>query len=174
MGTKLTKKQDIFVDAFVATGVGAQAAKEAYDIPPDAHHLAATIAQENLTKPDIQEAIKDRQESRKKLVDDAHDSLLKAVRLDYFVFSKSMSDEEIISHVEAQGLTCINIRPSDKGKLAFFSLPDGSSRSKGVEIYHKVEGTFAPDKHLNVNVEVVATQEIQDLTKKLNEQMKSL
>ena len=65
-----------------------------------------------------------------------------------------MSDEEITAHVEAQGLTVLNIRPSDKGKLAFFSLPDGASRSKGIEIFHKVEGSFAPDKHITLNVDV--------------------
>lgn len=169
MATKLTKKQDIFVDAFIETGVGAQAAKEAYDIDPNAHALAASIASENLTKPDIQEAIVERNKQKKELVDEAHDSLLKAVRLDYFVFPKSMSDEEITTHVAAQGLTVLNVRPSDKGKLAFFSLPDGASRGKGIELFHKVEGTFAPEKRLNLNVELEATPEVKEATRVLNE-----
>lgn len=165
----LTRKQEIFVDTFVETGVGAEASREAYDIPEGNNQLAAVIASENIRKPEIQKAIEEKQRERAKLVEEAHDSLLTAVRLDYFVFPKAMSDEEILAHVEAQGLTCLNIRPSEKGKLAFFSLPDGSSRSKGVEIYHKIEGSFAPEKHLNVNVEVETSAEIADLTKKLND-----
>lgn len=164
---KLTRKQKVFVDAFVATGVGATAAKEAYDIPPNANQLAASIASENLRKPEIAKSIAE------KITDEeleiAHKSLLTQVRLDYFVFSKSMSDEEITSHVSAQGLTVLNIRPSDKGKLAFFSLPDAHARGKGVELGYKLKGSFAPEKRLNVNVEVEASPEVQELTKKLND-----
>lgn len=164
---KLTKKQKTFVKAFVETGVGAQAAKKAYDIKPDDHQLAASIANENLRKPYIQEEI-----ARKidpDMVESAHSSLLTAVRLDYFVFGKQMPDEEIKAHVEACGLTCINIRPSEKGKLAFFALPDGAARGKGIELYHKVQGTFAPDKKLNVNVNVAPTPELDEAAKVLNE-----
>lgn len=154
------------MDAFIATGVGAQAAKQAYDIAPTDHHLAASIATENLSKPVIQEAIAQR--ITPDMVERAHQSLLDAVRLDYFVFSKAMNDEEIKSHVEAQGLTVLNIRVSDRGKLAFFSLPDGASRGKGIELYHKVHGTFAPDKTINVNVDVEPTDRIKKLADKLN------
>jgi len=170
MAKKLTRKQSVFVDAFLATGVGAQAAKKAYDIttvdPQKADITAASIGHENLIKPHIQEEIAKR--ITPEMVESAHQSLLDAVRLDYFVFSKSMSDEEIESHVTAQGLTCINIRQTEKGKMAFFSLPDGASRGKGIELYHKVHGTFAPDKTINVNVDVAPNDRIKNLANKLN------
>ncbi len=40
---------------------------------------------------------------------------------------------------------------------------------KGVDMAYKVEGSYAPDKTINVNVEVEATAEIKALTQKLNE-----
>lgn len=147
---KLTRKQKIFVDEYVATGIGAQAAKKAYDIKPNDERTPISIASENLTKPYIQEEVNRR--LTKEMVEEAHQSLVTAVRLDYFVFPKKMEDEEIIEHMKSQGIVTVNIRESDKGKLAFYSLPDGASRGKGVELYHKIQGTFAPDKHVNINI----------------------
>lgn len=169
MAKTLTRKQKVFVETFVETGVGAEAARQAYDIDPENKKLASVMAAENLAKPSIQQAVAHRVHSREEMVEEAHDSLLSAVRLDYFVFPKFMSDEDIKAHVEANGLTCINIRPSDKGKLAFFSLPDGASRSKGIELYHKLKGSFAAEKHLHVNVEVEASPAIKEAAKKLND-----
>jgi hypothetical protein len=165
---RMTRKKAKFVDAFIATGVKAEAARQAFDIDPENKGLAASIGHEYMTKPEIQEEIARR--ITPQMVDEAHASLLTAVRLDYFVFPKSMSDDEIKGHVEANGLTCVNIRPSDKGKLAFFSLPDGASRGKGIELFHRVMGTFAPDKsvHLNVNTTTEPTERIKELAKKLN------
>lgn len=166
MAKKLTPKQEKFVDAFVATGVGAEAARAAYDIPEDNTHLAAVVASENLTKPDIKQAIASK--ITPEMVVKAHASLLEAVRLDYFVFSKSMKDEEIKAHVEAQGLQCTNIRESERGKLAFFTLPDGMARGKGIELYHRLHGSFAPDKSFHVHVKAEPNDRIKQLAKKLN------
>lgn len=164
---KLTRKQKIFVDEFVATGVGAKAAKKAYDIDPKDNHMAAVIAAENLTKPDIQEAVSEI--LTREAVDKAHQSLIDAVRLDYFVFSKKMSDEEITEHMKSQGIVVVNIRESDKGKLAFYSIPDGASRGKGVELYHKLHGTFAPEKKLTLNIDLTPNPRLKGLAEKLNE-----
>lgn len=166
MAPKLTKKQKIFVKTFLETGVGSEAIRAAYDVAPENTRLASVMAVENLAKPSIQEEIARR--VTPDMVEDAHSSLLTAVRLDYFVFPKLMTDEEIKGHVEAQGLTVLNIRQSDKGKLAFFSLPDGASRGKGIELYHKVKGTFAPDKKLTVHVNVEPSERIKELARKLN------
>lgn len=43
-----------------------------------------------------------------------------------------------------------------------------SDAAKGVDMAYKVGGDYAPDKHLNVNVELEPPQEIKDLTQKLN------
>lgn len=169
MSRNLTKKQREFIDEYIETGNGTQSALEVYDIDPngkDPKKTASVIATENLGKHSIREEITKRITLED--IDKAHKSLLDAVRLDYFVFPKSMSDEEITSHVEAQGLTCLNIRPSDKGKLAFFTLPDGMSRSKAIEIWHKVQGTYAPEKQAHVHVHVEANPRLKELAKKLN------
>lgn len=166
MSKTLTKKQRKFVSTFIETGVGSEAARAAYDIDPENTKLASVMAAENLAKPSIQKEVSKR--LTPELVESAHESLLTAVRLDYFVFTKSMSDEEIKAHVEAQGLTLINIRPSEKGKLAFFSLPDGAARGKGIELFHKVQGSFAPEKKLTVHVHQEVDPRIRALAKKLN------
>jgi hypothetical protein len=163
---KLTRKQAKFVEAFVETGVGAQAAKKAYDIEPTDHKLAAVMGSENLAKPYIREEIERR--ITKEQVEQAHSSLLSAVRLDYFVFDKKMPDEEIVAHVESVGLKCVNVRPSEKGKLAFFTLPDGMARGKGIELYHKLMGSFAPEKRVVLNVKAEPDPRIKELAKKLN------
>ena len=164
MARKLTPKQDAFVAKYVETGNGTQSALAVYDT--DKEGTAAQIAYENLRKPEVISEITRRITPED--IERAHASLINAVRLDYFVFSKQMSDEEIVGHVEAQGLTVINIRPSEKGKLAFFALPDGAARSKGIELYHKVHGTFAPDKRITVNVKAAPSERIKKLAEKLN------
>lgn len=166
MEAKLTRKKKVFVDALVETGVGSEAARRAYDIDPKNTHLAAVIASENLTKPDIQRALAER--ITDDMLNEAHQSLLTAVRLDYFVFPKYMEDAEITAHVETNGLTCINIRPSEKGKLAFFTLPDAAARGKGVELGYKLKGSFAPEKHAHLHVHEEVSPRIRDLAKKLN------
>lgn len=166
---KLTRKQTKFVNEYVEHGNGTEAARVAYDIDPegkDPDRTASVIAVENLGKPSIVEAIS--AVITPDMVVRAHSSLLTAVRLDYFVFPKSMADDEIKAHVLAQGITVINIRESEKGKLAFYSIPDGMSRGKAVELYHRLHGTFAPDKKLHVHVKAEPDPRIKELAKKLN------
>ncbi len=173
---KLTRKQKIFVDEFVATGVGAEAVRRAgYKIGGKggsktkalAVATASAIATENLEKPLVQEAVASKITLDK--VENAHSSLLDAVRLDYFVFPKKMEDTEITAHMLAQGIVTLNIRESDKGKLAFYTIPDGASRGKGVELYHKLHGTFAPEKKININIDVAPNARLTGLATKLND-----
>lgn len=163
---KLTHKQEEFVNVYTQEFNGTKAAQKAY--PDTTYGTQRVIAHENLTKPNIIEAIQSKISLQ--TVEKAHESLLNAVKLDYFVFPKSMSDEEIAEHVKAQGLTILNIRPSERGKLAFFSLPDGASRGKGIELYHKIHGTFAPEKKVTLNVEV--SKQVDDAANILNEHYK--
>lgn len=63
---KLTKKQTGFVDDFVATGNGTQAALKNYDIEGEnAENVAAVIANENLRKPNVVLAVEIKQETLK-------------------------------------------------------------------------------------------------------------
>ena len=165
MEKRLSHKEKGFIEDILSGKTGTQAVLDNYDTNNE--KVAGVMAVENLGKPRIQKAMSERISDDELEV--AHKSLLTQVRLDYFVFSKSMSDEEITSHVEAQGLTVLNIRPSEKGKLAFFSLPDAAARGKGVELGYKVKGTFAPDKHVTLNLTPEASPRIKELAKKLNQ-----
>lgn len=46
---------------------------------------------------------------------------------------------------------------------------DANARLKASDMVFKVHGSYAPDKRLNVNVEVEANPELKELTHKLNE-----
>ena len=100
---------------------------------------------------------------------EAHREMLEQKEVNYFVFPKLMTDEEITEHVESNGLEVINICPSDKGKLAFYSIINANARKSALDMAYKLKGKYAPDKTLNLNVEVDASPEIKELAKKIND-----
>jgi phage terminase small subunit len=57
MNIKLTKKEKEFADEYLATGNGTRSALKAYDT--ESLRVAASIASENLTKPDIRAYIEE-------------------------------------------------------------------------------------------------------------------
>lgn len=75
----------------------------------------------------------------------AHEELLDQKRIEYFVFPKKMDDEEIKGHVESAGLRLIVTRESDKGKMAFYSIPDAQAKSKALEMAYKLKGKFSDE-----------------------------
>lgn len=169
--TKLTNKQKKFVETYLETGVGSVAARAAYDIPEENKSLAASVASENLTKPYIVEAIRKGQKDSQ--IEEAFQKLISLKRLDYFTFPLSMSNQEIEEHVEAQGITVLNIRESERGKLAFFAIPDGQALGKALDIWAKVAGAYAAEKHVNLNLNSEVNYEevdpeIKRLAKQLN------
>jgi hypothetical protein len=85
-----------------------------------------------------------------------HNDLLKQKQLSYFVFSKSLSDEEIIEHMKANNLDTIVIRESDKGKLAFYSIDDAQAISKGLDMAYKLKGSFA---ELKTTIKIESSEE---------------
>lgn len=168
MAKTLSKKQKGFVKDYLATGNGTHSALKNYDIEgKDPEKIASVIAVENLGKVSIIEAIRKGQKDDQ--IEEAFNKLITLKRLDYFVFPKTMSDEDIKGHVEAQGITVLNVRPSDKGKLAFFAIPDGQALAKALDMVAKIQGAYAPERRLNLNIEVEASAEVKDLTNKLNE-----
>lgn len=164
MNDGLTKKQRGFVKDYLKTGIGSLAAKENYDVAND--NVARNIASENLTKPNIQKAIADRLTDE--LLSEKHIELFNQKRIDYFMFPKSMDDEEIREHVESVGITVITVRTTEKGKMAFYSLPDANAIKGALDMAYKIKSTYAPEKSVNVNVEVEASPVIKELTDKLN------
>lgn len=163
----LTAKQKTFVKTFLETGIGIEAAKKAYDIRPGDDNTAASIASENLRKPNVVEAIRNGQKDEQ--IDEAFNKLINLKRIDYFVFPMMMSNKEIEEHVNAQGIEVLNIRESDRGKLAFYAVPDGRALGKALDIWSKISGAEAPKKNINLNVVVKEpSDKVKDLAKKLN------
>lgn len=75
-----------------------------------------------------------------------HSELLEQKQLNYFVFAKSLDDEEIKKHLEASGLKLVVIRPSEKGKLAFYSLSDPTAIKNGLELAYKIKRHLDPSE----------------------------
>lgn len=98
----------------------------------------------------------------------AHRDLLQQKRIDYFVFPKSMEDDEIVEHVASVGIVVITVRQSDKGKMAFYSIDDANARKGALDMAYKLKGLYAPEKNLNVNVDVEATETIKELAEEVN------
>lgn len=165
---QLTNKQKVFVETYLSTGVGAEAARSAYNIPIENKQLAAVIASENLRKPNIVEAI--RRGTKDDKIDEAFDKLINLKRIEYFTFPHNMADDEIVSHIEAQGITVLNIQRGDRGKYAFYAIPDGQALGRALDIWAKISDAYAAKKNINVNLnkDLEPSEKVKDLTKKLN------
>ena len=167
MSKNLTHKQKTFVKTYLETGVGSEAARSAYNIPESNTKLASVMAAQNLAKVSIIEAIRKGQKDDQ--IDEAFNKLINLKRIDYFVFPLMMSNKEIEEHINAQGIDVLNIRESDRGKLAFYSIPDGRALGKALDIWSKISGAEAPSKHINLNItDNEPSERIKELTKKLN------
>lgn len=55
------------------------------------------------------------------------------------------------------------------GEILNKELAEDKDRLKAADLIFKVQGEFAPEKHLNVNVDLAPSEEIKSLTTKLNE-----
>lgn len=80
------------------------------------------------------------------MLTERHQTLLHLQKIDYFVFPKSMTDEEIKTHVESNGLKVLNVRYSDKGKLAFYVMPDAQAIAKGLDMAYKLRAKYGDEK----------------------------
>lgn len=161
MGADFLTKQDVkFVETYIETGNATKSAKEAYDI--ESYSYAGVKGHENLKKPKIQDAIDDA------LLYKHHIDLFKSKRVDYFVFPKTMSDEAIVEHVNSTGIKVITVRETDKGKMAFYAVPDANAIKGALDLAYKIKGTYAPEKSVVLNIDAEADPVVEELTAKLN------
>ncbi len=121
---------------------GVEAALNNYDT--EDYGVANAIAVENLQKPAIIKALADAFPDD--FLGEMHKKLFEQKRVDYFVFPKTMEDEEIVEHVAAAGIRVITVRTGEKGKMAFYSLPDAQAINNGLEKAYKIKGSYAPEK----------------------------
>lgn len=125
MEGKLTRKQQGFVNDIVAGETGVQAALNNFDTTN--YQSAASIAHENLNKPEVQFAIKE------------------------------ALPNELLAKVHREGLAAMKL-----------GEPDMAVRAKYLDMAHKIQGNYAAEKHINLNIEVEPTDKVADLTDKLN------
>lgn len=138
---KLTRKQKIFVEEYIETGNGTQSALKAYDTESD--NTAAQIATENLRKPQIVKALEEA----------LPDDLLSQIHLEgLFATREIWKNNNATKRVE---------HVADEADFAI--------RAKYLDMAYKIKGHYAPEKKLNVNVEVQETDpRVIELAKKLN------
>jgi hypothetical protein len=107
------------------------------------------------------------------LLTEAHRRQFNQVRLDYFVFPKTMADDEIEAHVNAAGIEVIVIRLSDKGKMAFYSIPDSMAITKALDLAYKLKGSYAPEKSVSLHLtETIRDPALDKLRQAFNEAAK--
>lgn len=123
----LTKKQQVFVKEYIETGNGTQSALKAYDTTDEV--TAASIAHENLNKPQIVDAIKSLGE--------------------YFT-------EEDLAKVHLEGLTAtkkVFKNNNATGEIETVAEePDYAVRHKYLDTAYKIKGSYAPEKSINLNL----------------------
>lgn len=144
MATRLTKKERGFVKEILKGKNGTEAALAAYDT--DKPLTAASIASENLTKPKIVNAI--------------HAAL----------------PDALLAKVHLEGLEAYKlgngamIGGEDGIEAIRTEEPDFATRHKYLDTAYKVKGSYAPDKHLNLNLEsTIPSEELKGIAERLNE-----
>lgn len=76
--------------------------------------------------------------------------------------------DDLLAKIHREGL--FSTRPIyDKEGNQVGEDADFNARHKYLDSAYKIKGKYAPDKHLNVNVDVEVNPLIEDLTKKLND-----
>lgn len=141
MKNKLTKKERGFVKDYALTENGTQSALKNYDT--DKQSVAAVIANENLSKPKIQQAID--------------------------IVKKSLAEripDDLLEKAHLEGLAATAVRFTPEGER--MDVPDFSTRHKYVDSGYKLKGAYAPEKSVNLNIDVEATDNIKSLTERLN------
>lgn len=126
MANKLTKKQKGFVDEYIKTGIGVEAALKNYETTDN--NTARSIASENLTKPNIVKAI----------ADAIPDELLTQRHLEL------LNKREV--EIKYNSVT----KQFDKVELG----PETKAVSKALDMAYKIKSTYAPEKSLTMNINV--------------------
>lgn len=146
MATKLTKKEKGFIKDYIKTGNGTQAALKNYNIKTkDKESTAAVIASENIRKPKIVKAIEEA----------LPDTLLAERHLELLNKKETVKVRDLEGNETIQETNQIDVQ----------------AVSKGLDMAYKVKGSYAPDKSLNVNLNLddgLTTEEKEKLRELIN------
>lgn len=66
--------------------------------------------------------------------------------------------DELLAQVHLEGLSAINI----------YEAPDYGVRHKYLDSAYKIKGAYAPEKSVNVNIDVAPNERLKELANKLN------
>lgn len=165
MKAKLTKKQRGFVKDYIETGIGSLAAKKNYNVANDA--TARAVASENLTKPNIINAI------HEALPDDLlakkHLQLLNSTRVDHLVFPlgpdtnegdpaegppsgpevpeafkdrTTLTDKEITDMLAEVNCTVRRIVHGETARHVYFWSADNKALQFALDMAYKIKGFY--------------------------------
>ncbi len=143
MARELTHKEKGFVRDIATGSTGVQAALNNYDT--DDYNTAGAIASENLKKPKIRRALEEALPDE--MLAEIHREGLYATREVW----KNNNETKQVEHV------------SDEADFAV--------RAKYLDMAYKIKGSYAAEKHANLNInvnDVEISPRIRDLAKKLN------
>ncbi len=191
----LTKQDVKFVQEVVTTGNKTQAAQKAYGIKDENYagvKANRLIRKDKIQKAikSIAESIDDKE------VIEKHQSLLRSTHLDHMVFPLGpktneekevwieqkrleaekkkilwnerdvLSDEEITELLKSVNCTTRRFVHGETARHVYFWAQDNKAVKDGVELAYKIKGTFAAEKHININFDV-EKEELQKIIKGL-------
>lgn len=134
---KLTKKQAGFVEDYVATGNGTQAALKNYDIESrNPQRVAAAIATENLIKPDVALAVEIGQETLKSALQKQGVTPEKiAMKVDQLLESEDANaiDKGLKHATNIYGVEDLDTKPKSQNTYNFIFSAETQARVKKME-----------------------------------------
>lgn len=163
---RLTRKQLGFVKDYVETGNGTKAALRNYDVVDD--NTAASIASENLRKPQIVQAVQDA--LPEDLLAKKHLELLNASHAERINFDYRTPDEdilEVVSRMPGYELLHIVRNKSYSEVYAYVKAPDSATQDKALDKAYKLKGSYAPERSLGVVATVELNHVHQERARKL-------
>jgi len=108
-----------------------------------------------------------------------HDQLLNATALERMSFDEETSDEvieEVIGKMSGYELLHIVENKGTNGavlsKYAYVKAPDNVAQDKALDKAYKIKGTYAPDKSVNVTMNVTADEKTLSIAKRYEEEIK--
>lgn len=148
---KLTKKQRGFVKDYLETDNATEAAERNYEVKN--RNVANAIGAENLAKPSVKQAI---ESLANRIPDDKiiekHLSLFEQKQVEYFTFPKKMNDVEIEDKVNRAGFEVITISEGEKGKYAFYSIPNANAIKSALDMSYKLKGAYSDEAQKTTNI----------------------
>lgn len=192
---KLTHKQKGFIKDYIVTGNGVQSALKNYDTTSP--EVANAIAVENLQKPSVKGAILEAlgedllaekhlallnstkvehmvfplgPEDRTKKLDTSELPAPVKTMLDaeQALQRTDLSDEEIREMLAEVNCKVKRIVHGETSRHVYYWAADNKAVKDALDMAYKIRGTYAPEKSVNLNLEVSDSPEIKKLTDQLN------